>query len=81
LELWSLKVRSTTTPHQITRHAHQKAKPETPVVAPPAPTGIDYLRLIDTERTTDLGRQINYEVFLPDQATPVEVVDLTEEGP
>ncbi|MDX3772120.1 MULTISPECIES: hypothetical protein [unclassified Streptomyces] len=38
-------------PHQITRHAHPKAKPETPVAATPAPTGIDYLRLIDTERT------------------------------
>ncbi|WP_329142639.1 DDE-type integrase/transposase/recombinase [Streptomyces sp. NBC_01456] len=49
-------------PHQITRHAHPKAKPETPVAAPPAPTGIDYLCLIDTERTRELGQRINYEV-------------------
>ncbi|MEU1529799.1 Mu transposase C-terminal domain-containing protein [Streptomyces fagopyri] len=28
-------------PHLITRHAHPKAKPETPVAGPPAPTGID----------------------------------------
>ncbi|WP_331759447.1 DDE-type integrase/transposase/recombinase [Streptomyces sp. NBC_01579] len=67
-------------PHLITRHAHPKAKPETPAPAPPAPTGIDYLRLIDTERTKELGQQINYEVFLPGQAQPVEAVDLTEEG-
>lgn len=67
-------------PHLITRHAHPKAKPETPVAAPPTPTGIDYLRLIDTERTKELGQQINYEVFLPGQDQPVEAVDLTEEG-
>jgi putative transposase len=67
-------------PHRITRHAHPKAKPETPVAAPPAPTGIDYLRLIDTERTKELGQRINYEVFLPGQAQPAEAVDLTEEG-
>ncbi|MFL4901764.1 DDE-type integrase/transposase/recombinase [Streptomyces sp. MMS24-I2-30] len=64
-------------PHLITRHAHPKAKPETPAAEPPAATGIDYLRLIDTERTKELGQRINYEVFL-DQ--PVEAVDLTDEG-
>jgi putative transposase len=67
-------------PHRITRHAHPKAKPETPAPAPPAPTGIDYLRLIDTERTKELGQRINYEVFLPGQAQPTPAVDLTEEG-
>ncbi|MGW4995867.1 DDE-type integrase/transposase/recombinase [Streptomyces mirabilis] len=67
-------------PHQITRHAHQKARPETPAAVPPAPTGIDYLRLIDTERTKELGQQINYEVFLPGPDQPVEAIDLTGEG-
>ncbi|MER7817396.1 DDE-type integrase/transposase/recombinase [Streptomyces sp. NPDC096153] len=67
-------------PHLITRHAHPKARPETPAAAPPAPTGIDYLRLIDTERTKELGQRINYEVFLPGPDQPVEAVDLTEEG-
>jgi transposase InsO family protein len=32
-------------PHQITRHTHPKARPETPQAPPPA-TGIDYLKLI-----------------------------------
>ena len=68
-------------PHLITRHSHQKARPETPAAAPPAPTGIDYLRLIDTERTTELGQRINYEALLTGQAQPIEAVDLTEEGP
>lgn len=67
-------------PHRITRHAHPKAKPETPVAAPPAPTGIDYLRLIDTERTRELGQRINYEVFLPGHGEPVQAVDLSEDG-
>ena len=68
-------------PHLITRHAHQKAKPETPAAAPPAPTGIDYLRLIDTERTTELGQRINYEALMSGQAQPIEALDLSEEGP
>jgi putative transposase len=67
-------------PHLITRHAHQKARPETPAAAPPAPTGIDYLRLIDTERTQELGQRINYEALLTGQAQPIEAVNLTEEG-
>ncbi|GAA3028411.1 Mu transposase C-terminal domain-containing protein [Streptomyces glomeratus] len=67
-------------PYQITRHAHPKAKPETPAAAPPAPTGIDYLRLIDTERTKELGRRINYEVFLPGQDQPTPAIDLSEES-
>ncbi|MEU6895342.1 hypothetical protein ABZ934_26870 [Streptomyces sp. NPDC046557] len=68
-------------PHLINRHAHPKAKPETLVAAPPAQTGIDYLRLIDTERTKELGQRINYEVFLPTRAQPVEAVYLSEEKP
>ena len=32
-------------PHTITRHAHPKARPETPEPAPPPATGIDYLAL------------------------------------
>ncbi|WP_228121192.1 DDE-type integrase/transposase/recombinase [Streptomyces fagopyri] len=81
-DLTDIDVRSfgKTIPHLITRHAHPKAKPETPVAAPPAPTGIDYLRLIDTERTTELGQRINYEVFLPGQAQPIEAVELGEES-
>ena len=32
-------------PHNITRHAHPKARPETPEPAPAPATGIDYLEL------------------------------------
>ncbi|MFE6904241.1 Mu transposase C-terminal domain-containing protein [Streptomyces sp. NPDC057717] len=55
------------TPHRISRHSHPKAKPEIPG-APAAPsTGIDYLLLVDTARTTELGQKINYTALMPDQ--------------
>ncbi|MFC9646946.1 DDE-type integrase/transposase/recombinase [Streptomyces mirabilis] len=57
-------------PHHISRHAHPKARPEVPE-APPAPaTGIDYLRLIDTARTQELGQKINYTALMPRQDEP-----------
>ena len=43
----------------IGRHAHPKARPEQPALAA-APTGIDYLHLIDTAHTEALQRRINY---------------------
>lgn len=47
-------------PHRIGRHAHPKARPETPSPAPPRPTGIDYARLIDTAHQAELARGVNY---------------------
>lgn len=47
-----------------------------PAAAPLAPTGIEYLRLIDTGRTKELGQLINYEVVLPGQDHPTPAVDL-----
>ena len=46
-------------PHQIGRHAHPKARPETPP-ATPTPTGIDYTRLIDAAHQTELAQGVNY---------------------
>ena len=58
-------------PHQLTRHAHPKARPETPA-EPPRPTGIDYLALIDTEHTSSLAAKVNYAALAagPGQHTP-----------
>jgi putative transposase len=44
----------TAIPHRIGRHAHLKARPETPPT-PPAPTGIDYARLVDRAHQVQLG--------------------------
>ena len=46
-------------PHHIGRHAHPKARPETPTAAP-KPTGIDYARLVDTAHHAELARRVNY---------------------
>ena len=46
-------------PHRIGRHAHPKARPETPPT-PPQPTGIDYARLVDSAHQAELARRVNY---------------------
>jgi putative transposase len=46
------------TPSQIRRHVHPKAEADTP--PPPAPTGIDYLRLIQDQHTRSLDNQLRY---------------------
>jgi putative transposase len=46
-------------PHIIGRHAHPKARPETPT-APSTPTGIDYARLIEGAHQAELARGVNY---------------------
>jgi len=49
----------TATPHQIGRHVHPAAKPETSPV--PAPmTGIDYLGLVRDRHTAALSERVNY---------------------
>lgn len=46
-------------PHRITRHAHVKARPETPP-EPPAPTGINYALLLDAAHHAELAHRVNY---------------------
>jgi putative transposase len=55
-------------PHRIGRHAHPKARPETPPPAPPEPTGIDYARLIDTTHQAELARGVNYAALTRTEA-------------
>ncbi|MGH3587417.1 MAG: hypothetical protein ACRDQ0_13945, partial [Pseudonocardia sp.] len=59
-------------PHRIGRHAHPKARPETPPTAP-TPTGIDYTRLIDAAHQTELAQGVNYAALTP--ATPVSTAN------
>ena len=48
-------------PFHIGRHAHPKARPEHVTDdLPPAPTGIDYLRLIDTIHDQQIADRVNY---------------------
>ena len=45
-------------PFRIGRHVHPKAQADAPT--PAAPTGIDYLRLIQTRHTRSLGERLQY---------------------
>lgn len=51
-------------PHRIGRHAHPKARPETPPATPPQPTGIDYAALIDTAHQAQLAHGVNYTALI-----------------
>jgi putative transposase len=60
---------------RIGRHTHPKARPEHLEPAPAAPTGIDYLRLVDAVHSDRLADRINYDALLgqptqPPQANP-----------
>ncbi|MFF4618228.1 DDE-type integrase/transposase/recombinase [Nonomuraea jabiensis] len=56
-------------PQVIGRHAHPKAKPEqAAAAAPQPPTGIDYLRLLDTSHTAALAGRINYAALTSSNA-------------
>lgn len=58
-------------PHRIGRHAHPKAKPETADQAPPPPSGIGYLKLIDAAHTAELADRVNYTAL----SGPADAVD------
>ncbi|MGW3199147.1 Mu transposase C-terminal domain-containing protein [Streptomyces sp. NPDC001118] len=52
-------------PHHVGRHAHPKASPETPA-EPAAPTGIDYLKILDEAHTANTAKGINYSSLMDD---------------
>lgn len=63
-------------PHRIGRHAHPKARPETPATQPPATaTGINYLRLVDEAHQQHLAGQINYAALVDDTDTTASTRD------
>jgi putative transposase len=65
----------TATPHQITRHAHPKARPE-PLPGDDAPraTGIDYLALLGTQHDRQVAGRVNYAAL----ASPAQPEDEQE---
>jgi putative transposase len=74
----------TAIPHRIGRHAHVKARPETPS-PPPAATGIDYARLVGDAHHAELAHGVNYAALAPtagelpgqlDLLTDLDVTDL-----
>lgn len=72
-------------PHNISRHAHPKAKPETPEPEPPPATGIDYLTLTADAHHAQLRRdeRIGYQaLYGEDDQVPgqLSIDDLTSGG-
>jgi putative transposase len=73
----------TAIPHRIGRHAHVKARPETPP-DPPAATGIDYARLVGDAHHAELAEGVNYAALarttgeLPGQLDLLTELDVTE---
>lgn len=68
----------TATVFTLSRHAHPKARPEQPGQAPPEPTGLDYLGLIDAARTQQLAASINYAALLNDHTGDPDESDESE---
>jgi putative transposase len=71
---WQGRAMGTAVPHRIGRHVHHKARPDD-TAPPPAPTGIDYLNLIQNQHTTELGQRLRYsrladDAHMPDQPIP-----------
>jgi putative transposase len=50
-------------PHRIGRHAHPKARPETPPAPPPPASGIAYLPQIDAAHQAALAERVNYRAL------------------
>jgi hypothetical protein len=46
-------------PHQLRRHTHPQARPE-PAEPARAPTGIDYLALVEARHAAELAHRIDY---------------------
>jgi putative transposase len=62
--------KGTATPFQVTRHAHPKARPETPAQPPAPATGIDYLGLVEAQHDADVAMKVNYAALLGEQPPP-----------
>lgn len=61
-------------PHVIGRHVHAKARPDDTTAPEAAPTGIDYLHLVEAQHTAELADRVQYaqlrEAPAPDEPVP-----------
>jgi putative transposase len=66
---WQHRAMGTAVPHRIGRHVHHKARPDEGTPPPPTATGIDYLRLVEAQHTTELADRLRYSQ-LADEPIP-----------
>lgn len=67
---WQGRSMGAAVPHKIGRHVHAKARPEVETTPPPAATGIDYLRLVEAQHTTELADRLRYSQLTDDDQCP-----------
>ena len=65
---WQHRAMGVAIPHRIGRHVHHKARPDD-TTPPPAPTGINYLHLIEAQHSAELAGRLRYSE-LPGEQTP-----------
>jgi hypothetical protein len=56
-------------PHVVGRHVHHKARVDDTTPSVPAPTGIDYLQLVEAQHSAELAERVKYSQ-LPDEPAP-----------
>jgi putative transposase len=66
---WHGRAMGQAVPHRIGRHVHHKARPDD-TAPPPAPTGIDYLHLVEQQHTTELADRLRYSQLGEDGHVP-----------
>lgn len=66
---WRGRTMGPAVPHVIGRHVHAKARPEDTTPPEPAPTGIDYLHLVEAQHTAELADRVQY-AHLRDEPAP-----------
>ena len=71
---WHGRSMGVAVPHVIGRHVHAKARPDDTTPPEPAPTGIDYLHLVEQQHTAELAERVQYAQLrdnqVPDEAVP-----------
>jgi putative transposase len=66
---WHGRPMGSAVPHTIGRHVHHKARPDDTTPPAVAPTGINYLGLVEAQHTTELAARLRYSQ-LPDGPLP-----------
>jgi putative transposase len=66
---WRGRAMGEAVPHVIGRHVHAKARPDETTPPEPAPTGIDYLHLVEQQHTAELADRVQY-AQLRDEPAP-----------
>lgn len=80
---WQGRAMGAAIPHRIGQHVHHKARPDQ-TTPPAAATGIDYLRLVEAQHTSELAERLRYsslseDIHLPGQLT-LPTTDPAEEA-